>query len=239
MRMIDQTYMKGLAEDAGIVLSPDQLEKLDQYAGLLAEWNEKINLTAILEPQEIAVKHFLDSLLFLNYAKPEEGASLIDVGTGAGFPSVPCKIARPDLRLTLLDSLNKRIVFLEELTSALGVTANCIHARAEEAGRLPALREQYDHATARAVAHLRELSEYCLPFVKSGGLFTALKGGDVEQELEEAKPAIKLLGGQVEAVHCYTLPDGSRRTAILIRKRSQTPTKYPRPSGKIKKQPLK
>ena len=233
--MIDLNYMKDLAEQADIALSPEQLQKLDLYAALLVEWNKKVNLTAILEPGEIAIKHFLDSLLLLKYAAPQEGASLIDVGTGAGFPSVPCGIARPDLKLTLLDSLNKRILFLQELTSSLGIAADCIHARAEEGGQLPKLREQFDHATA----HLRELSEYCLPFVKAGGLFTALKGGEIQQELEEAKPAIKLLGGQIEEVHSYTLPDGSGRTAVCIRKRSQTPTKYPRPSGKIKKQPLK
>ena len=236
--MIDLNYMNEIAGEVEILLSSEQLQQLDLYADLLVEWNKKVNLTAILEPGEIAIKHFLDSLLLLKYAAPQEGASLIDVGTGAGFPSVPCGIARPDLKLTLLDSLNKRILFLQELTSSLGIAADCIHARAEEGGQLPKLREQFDHATARAVAHLRELSEYCLPFVKAGGLFTALKGGEIQQELEEAKPAIKLLGGQIEEVHSYTLPDGSGRTAVCIRKRSQTPTKYPRPSGKIKKQPL-
>ena len=137
--MIDLNYMNEIAGEVEILLSSEQLQQLDLYADLLVEWNKKVNLTAILEPGEIAIKHFLDSLLLLKYAAPQEGASLIDVGTGAGFPSVPCGIARPDLKLTLLDSLNKRILFLQELTSSLGIAADCIHARAEEGGQLPKL----------------------------------------------------------------------------------------------------
>lgn len=237
--MIDLAYMKEIAAGESLELSGDVLQKLDRYAELLSEWNEKINLTAIIEPKDIAVKHFLDSLLLLKAVPLPEGASLIDVGTGAGFPSVPCGLYRPDLKLTLLDSLNKRVVFLSELTKALSLPAECVHARAEEAGRESGRREMYDCASARAVAHLRELSEYCLPFVKVGGVFAALKGPDAEQELEESKPAIRLLGGKVEDVKQYSLPDGSRRAIIVIKKISQTSTKYPRPSAKMKKQPLK
>ena len=160
------------------------------------------------------------------------------MGTGAGFPSLPCALVRSDLKLTLLDSLNKRIIFLEEVTRELGREAACIHARAEEGGRNPALREKFDLATARAVASMRELSEYCLPFVKVGGIFAALKGYEIEEELNEAKAAIRLLGGEIQEVQKKILPDGSRRGIVLIQKISQTSTKYPRPSAKIKKNPL-
>lgn len=236
--MIDRIYLRRIAQENGIVLEEGVLERLDLYAQLLTEWNEKINLTAITEPEEICVKHFLDSLLLLRKADLPKQARLIDVGTGAGFPGVPCALARPDLRLTLLDSLQKRVIFLQALTAELSVPADCLHARAEEAGRDPGLREQFDCATARAVAHLRELSEYCLPFVKVGGFFAALKGGDVEEELSQSRQAIRLLGGQVEAVEAYRLPDGSARTLICIRKISQCSTKFPRTAAKMKKQSL-
>lgn len=236
--MIRKEYLHGLAEAEGFVLTEEMLDSFDHYAGLLVEWNEKINLTAITQPDEIAVKHFLDSLLLLRCVELPEGASLIDVGTGAGFPSLPCGIVRQDLRITLLDSLQKRITFLRELTGALHIPADCIHARAEEGGQDPALREQFDLATARAVARLRELAEYCLPFVRVGGTFAALKGYEIEEELEEARKAICLLGGEVAEVRKFVLPDESRRAIVLIRKISQTPTKYPRNSAKMKKQPL-
>lgn len=236
--MIEKNDLARIAAEVGIPLSAETLSSFDRYAEMLVDWNERINLTAITEPGEICIKHFLDSILLLQKTELAKGARLIDVGTGAGFPAVPCVLVRTDLRITLLDSLNKRIGFLQELTNTLGVDAECLHARAEEAGQKADYREQYDCATARAVAHLRELSEYCLPFVKVGGLFAALKGGDVEQELSEAKPAIRLLGGQVESVENYFLPDGSGRSLVKIRKISQTPTKYPRNAGKMKKQPL-
>lgn len=236
--MIDQNKLIALFGEANISVTPEQAAQFDAYAQILVEWNEKMNLTAITTPDEIIVKHFLDSALLLSHAVVEDHASMIDVGTGAGFPSVPCAILRPDVKLTLLDSLNKRITFLSHLTASIGVKADCIHARAEEGGRQKELREQFDVATARAVAHLRELSEYCLPFVKVGGVFLALKGPEMEQELIEAKTAIRLLGGKIKEVKSYTLPDGSGRTLVMIEKISQTPTKYPRPSAKIKKQPL-
>lgn len=236
--MIRKDYMKAISMAEGMELTDLQLEELDRYAELLVEWNEKINLTAITEPDEIAVKHFLDSLLLLKSVEVPEGGQIIDVGTGAGFPSLPCALVRSDLKLTLLDSLNKRIIFLEEVTRELGREAACIHARAEEGGRNPALREKFDLATARAVASMRELSEYCLPFVKVGGIFAALKGYEIEEELNEAKAAIRLLGGEIQEVQKKILPDGSRRGIVLIQKISQTSTKYPRPSAKIKKNPL-
>ena len=238
INMIDQQFLKEnlLAYE---IPCPDGLtDKLDQYASLLVEWNEKMNLTAITDPEGIVIKHFLDSLLLLKAYPLEEGASMIDVGTGAGFPSIPVAAARPDLKLTLLDSLQKRIHFLETVCDSLSIPAQCIHARAEEAGRMDDFREQYDCATARAVARLRELAEYCLPFVRVGGSFVALKGGEIEEELEEAKFAVKQLGGKIEKVEKFTLPGDLGRSIVVIRKTRSTPAKFPRPSGKIKKNPL-
>ena len=236
--MIQTNELKRLLEEQGIESTEEQLLQFDRYAELLVEWNKRMNLTAITEPDEMIRKHFLDSAVLLSYVSLPKNAAVIDVGTGAGFPSVPCTILRPDLKLTLLDSLNKRITFLSALCSALGIPAECVHARAEEGGRMPSLREQFDLATARAVAHLRELSEYCLPFVKVGGLFAALKGHDLEEELSEAKSAIRLLGGRIEQVEEYNLDKVGMRTFVLIRKISQTSSKYPRMTAKIKKQKL-
>jgi len=235
---IPKDSLKSQAAEYGIDLTEEQLDKLECYANTLVEWNEKINLTAITQPNEIATKHFLDSLLLLHAIELPQNASLIDVGTGAGFPSVPCKLVRSDINLTLLDSLNKRINFLNALCEALEVKSTNIHARAEEGGRKPGLREQFDVATARAVANLRELAEYCLPFVKVGGLFVALKGYEIDDELDTAKKAIKELGGKVLEVKKYILPDDSKRSIIVIKKISQTPAKYPRQSAKISKSPL-
>lgn len=231
-------YLKQQAEAEGFALTPEQLDCFAQYARLLLDWNSRMNLTAITDPEEIAVKHFIDSLMLLKCVDPRPGARLIDVGTGAGFPAVPLKIVRPDLQITLLDSLNKRITFLTAVSEALGQDNRCIHARAEEAGKKPELREQFDLATARAVAPLRVLSEYCLPFVKPGGCFAALKGPDIADEQRQAAQAIRLLGGKTERVWEYTLAGEYGRTAILIKKISQTSTKYPRPSAKIAKAPL-
>ena len=238
--MINRDFLTDKLKETGFELSqPEQLaERFDRYAEMLVDWNEKINLTAITAPDEIVIKHFVDSLLLLKAYDVPKGASMIDIGTGAGFPSVPVAMVRDDIRLTLMDSLNKRINFLKELSEALGVNAECVHARAEEFGNKPEYREQYDVACARAVAHLRELSEYCLPFVKVGGAFVALKSVGLEQELEEAKAAIDILGGKVERISRFTLPDGAERAIAVIRKIRPTPKKFPRPYGKIKKNPL-
>ena len=238
--MINRDFLMDKLKETGFELSqPEQLtERFDRYAEMLVDWNEKINLTAITAPDEIVIKHFVDSLLLLKAYDVPKGVSMIDVGTGAGFPSVPVAMVRDDIRLTLMDSLNKRINFLKELSEALGVNAECVHARAEEFGNKPEYREQYDVACARAVAHLRELSEYCLPFVKVGGAFVALKSVGLEQELDEAKAAIDILGGKVERISCFTLPDGAERAIAVIRKIRPTPKKFPRPYGKIKKNPL-
>lgn len=226
------------AAEMQIELTPDQLERFDRYQKLLLEWNEKMNLTAIKEPEQIAVKHFVDSLLLLKAVDVPQGAKIADIGTGAGFPSVPVAIVRSDLKLTLVDSLNKRIHFLTALCDELGIPVTAIHGRAEDLGRQPKFREQYDVVTARAVAQLRELSEYCLPFVQPGGVFAALKGYEIEEELEAAKPAIRTLGGKTEAVEKYQLPEESRRAIVVIRKISQTPTKYPRTAAKMAKTPI-
>lgn len=238
--MINRDFLTDKLKETGFELSqPEQLaERFDRYAEMLVDWNEKINLTAITAPDEIVIKHFVDSLLLLKAYDVPKGASMIDVGTGAGFPSVPVAMVRDDIRLTLMDSLNKRINFLKELSEALCVNAECVHARAEEFGNKPEYREQYDVACARAVAHLRELSEYCLPFVKVGGAFVALKSVGLEQELDEAKAAIDILGGKVERISRFTLPDGAERAIAVIRKIRPTPKKFPRPYGKIKKNPL-
>lgn len=236
--MIDLNFLKQNLEAYGLSCGDQLAEKLDRYAELLVEWNQKMNLTAITEPDEIVIKHFLDSLLLIKATELPGGGRIIDVGTGAGFPSVPVCLYRPDLRLTLLDSLNKRITFLTELTAQLELPAECVHGRAEETGGKAEYREQYDIACARAVAHLRELSEYCLPFVKVGGCFAALKGYEIEQELEEACFAIEQLGGQLEKVEKFQLSGDNKRAIVVVRKVRQTPAKYPRPSAKMKKSPL-
>lgn len=236
--MIDLSRAVTVFEEHHIALSGEQLKMLDQYADLLVEWNEKMNLTAITDPEGILIKHFLDSLLPFSLLDLPQGASLIDVGTGAGFPAIPLKIWRPDLKITLLDSLKKRLTFLEAVLSACGLKAQVVHSRAEDGGRNPALREQFDLATARAVANLRELSEYCIPYVKPGGFFYALKGGDCAAETADAKKAIGLLGGKIQREMPYSLPDTSARTLICIKKIAQTSTKYPRNAAKMAKSPL-
>lgn len=232
-------YLNKIAMEAGFQLTERQLAAFGQYAAMLVEWNGRMNLTAITAPDEIAVKHFLDSMMLLRYVALSQGARLIDVGTGAGFPAVPVKLLREDLRVTLLDSLHKRITFLQAVSTALEQDNACIHARAEEGGRRPELREQFDCATARAVASLRVLAEYCLPYVKVGGIFAALKGPEVEAELAEAKPAIRALGGKIQAVEHYELPGEQGRSIVLVQKISQLSTKYPRHSTKITKEPIK
>ncbi len=222
-----------------IELTDEQIEKLTRYFELLIEWNEKMNLTALTEPCDVALKHFCDSILLLRYVEIPENSSIIDVGTGAGFPSVPIKIVRPDIKLCLLDSLNKRLVFLAEVVKELGLCdVEIVHSRAEDGARKPQLREKFDFATSRAVAQLNVLSEYTLPYVKVGGAFLAMKGKYSEEEISNAKNGIKLLGGKTEKVDNYYLSDGSERTIIKIKKLSKTDKLYPRTSAKIKNKPL-
>lgn len=205
-----------------------------KYYSLLVEWNEKMNLTAITDYADAEVKHFEDSLYGLPYVK--QGATLCDVGTGAGFPGFPLKMARPDINLTLMDSLNKRIVFLNEVSKQTDTPANCVHIRAEDAGR-GEYREKFDVVTARAVAKLNTLCEYCLPLVKKGGVFLAYKA-DVSEELEQSKNAVKILGGEIAEVNRFCLSNGDARAIVVIKKVSPTPKAYPRGKGKERSKPL-
>lgn len=235
---ISKELLINTAEKYKVTLDDVAVERFDVYAQLLVEWNKVMNLTGITEPDDIVVKHFADSLTFLTYVDVPEGASLIDVGTGAGFPGVPLMIARPDLKVTLLDSTKKRLNFLSEVSRETNLEAEIVHARAEDAGKTAEYRESFDFATARAVTNLRDLSEYCLPFVKKGGYFVPMKSAKAEEEIAGAKKAIHILGGQIEEKHSFELEDAGNRTIIKIKKISQTPTKYPRPSAKMAKFPL-
>lgn len=239
MIMDIKNHILSAIKDYKIELDEAQLAQLEKYYELLVNWNEKMNLTAITEPSDVAVKHFADSLAVLNYIDIPSGASVIDVGTGAGFPGLVLKIARPDIKLTLLDSLNKRLVFLNEVITELGLEAKLIHARAEEGGQDIDLRECYDFAVSRAVAQLNILSEYCLPYVRLSGSFIAFKGGDADEEIKNASKAIGILGGKKRNVYKFELPSNcGSRTLIEIEKIKPTPDKYPRMNGKIKSKPL-
>lgn len=226
------------AQSFGVSLDETALNRFDTYGRLLAEWNEKINLTAITDPQGIALKHFADSLSVLKYCSIPKGSSLIDVGTGAGFPGLALLIARPDINLTLLDSTRKKLTVIEDILKNIGLKAQLLHSRAEEAGQNKSYREKFDFATARAVANLRELSEYCLPFVKRGGKFISMKAAKADEEISGAKKAIALLGGKIESAKNFELFDAGERNIIIIEKVSSTNAVYPRPSAKIAKNPL-
>lgn len=226
------------AKESGVEISPAQLDLFSRYADLLGEWNRKINLTAVRDPEGIASKHFLDSVLLLHYAQIPQGAKVIDIGTGAGFPGIPLKILRPDLQLTLLDGLNKRLVFLAALLKELNFSAELVHARAEEAARQKQYRQQYDFAAARAVAPMPALCEYCLPFLKNGGVFAAMKGPDAEAELESAQRAVAALGCSAGPHFSYRLPAGDGRSLLLFRRTGPLPDQYPRHGSKIAKSPL-
>ncbi len=219
----------------GIDLPKNLYDKFNIYADFLVVYNEKVNLTAITDPMEILCKHFIDSACLLKYVDISNNSSLIDVGTGAGFPSVPLKILRPDIRLTLLDSLNKRIDFLKQLCDKLDIDAEFIHGRAEDISKMPEYREKFDYSCARAVANISTLSELCIPFVKVGGSFISMKGPT--EDVSRGTNAIEILGGSVANSIDYSLFDEQRRI-FVIRKISQTPIKYPRNSAQIKKKSL-
>lgn len=230
-----QNYIK----DYKITLTENQYEQFQKYFELLAEWNEKMNLTAITDESGVALKHFADSLSLLNFVDIPQNSSLADVGTGAGFPGVVLKIARPDIKLTLIDSLNKRLVFLGEVCAQLGIEAELIHSRAEDGARDEKLRESFDFAVSRAVARMNVLSEYCLPYVKVGGAFCAMKGAQTNEEFKESLNAINTLGGKLEKKYFFELPEnGGERAIAVVRKVKNTPQKYPRQSGKIKAKAL-
>ena len=231
--------LKEKAEMFHVKLDEAALERFDIYGKLLVEWNEKINLTAITDPEGVTIKHFLDSITIFSYVDIPEGAKVIDVGTGAGFPGLAMLIARPDLEMTLMDSTKKRLMVIEDILEKLGLKANVVHSRAEDAGQNKAFREQYDFSTARAVTNLRDLAEYCMPFVKVGGSFIPMKSAKAQEEIAEGKKAIHVLGGQIIKQDTFELLDCGERTIINVKKISSTPAKYPRPSAKIAKNPIK
>ena len=233
--MINKDRLKNICADIGVDLDAQALERFELFASLLVEKNKVLNLTAITDPEGIAVKHFADSLTALRMIELNAGDRVIDVGTGGGFPGIPLLIARPEIELTMLDSTGKKLAFVSQSVEELGLSANVVHARAEEAGR-GELRESFDFAVSRAVAAMNVLCEYCLPFVKVGGAFLALKGA--EDEVAAAKCAIATLGGELEQNVSYKLPSGDSRHLVVVRKISQTPTKYPRKPKKIDTKPL-
>lgn len=226
-------------QEAGLVFTERQIQQFTTYSELLLTTNKVLNLTAITEPEEVAVKHMIDSLLV--YKKETfAGKTLIDVGTGAGFPGIPLKIYDPSLKVTLLDSLAKRLNFLAEVIKTLELDSiTCKHLRAEEAGRDKQLREQFDIAIARAVAPLPVLAEYCLPLVKVGGCFYAMKGNKCEEEAQEGKRAIGVLGGKITKIEQIALPGlEDKRAVIMVEKVKNTPKTYPRKAGNVTKKPL-
>lgn len=231
--------LKQYFEEINISVNDKQIKQFERYFELLVEWNEKINLTAITEKSEVFLKHFVDSATCL--LNENISGKVIDVGTGAGFPGMVLKILKPEIKLTLLDSLNKRIEFLKLIAAELGLEdITFIHSRAEDGGQDKNLREQYDFVVSRAVANLSTLSEYCLPFVKVGGYFLAMKGPDIREEVDSAKNAVSKLGGEVKKEITYTLPSTDiNHTVISVKKLRQTPAIYPRKAGKPSKAPLK
>ena len=237
--MFKEELAKAAAE-YGISLSDTQMEQYNRYFELLVEWNEKINLTAITEPKEVAIKHMIDSITAYDEKLFKDGTTVIDVGTGAGFPGLPLKIFCPEIKLTLMDSLNKRIKFLQTVVEELGLEdVECVHARAEEGARNKKYRESFDIAVSRAVARLPILCEYCLPFVKKGGHFIALKGMQYHDEAEEAAKAIKVMGGSKTEIRPVKLPElDDKRAVITITKTMPTPKAYPRKAGTPTKNPI-
>ena len=237
--MFKEELAKAAAE-YGISLNDTQMEQYNRYFELLVEWNEKINLTAITEPKEVAIKHMIDSITAYDENLFKDGTTVIDVGTGAGFPGLPLKIFCPEIKLTLMDSLNKRIKFLQMVVEELGLKdVECVHARAEEGARNKKYRESFDIAVSRAVARLPILCEYCLPFVKKGGHFIALKGMQYNDEADEAAKAIKVMGGSKTEIRPVKLPElDDKRAVITITKTMPTPKNYPRKAGTPTKNPI-
>ena len=236
--MISRELFDRCVAQTGLTLPENAFEQFSAYAGHLIIYNEKVNLTAITDPDEIVVKHFADSLFLLRYADAPAGARVCDVGTGAGFPGMCLKLARPDLDVTLMDSVNKKLEFLRFLSAQLGVDVGIVHIRAEDAGKDARYRESFDVCTARAVSQLNKLCEYCVPLVKAGGVFAPLKAQVSAQERTPGFAAARRLGAAAEAEYEYRLATGEQRRIFLFRKISQTPTKYPRSAALISKSPL-
>lgn len=230
--------LKDYANSINTDVSDEQGKQLYQYMNLLLEWNEKINLTAITEPNEIIVKHFIDSITINKYVK--ENAKVIDVGTGAGFPGIPLSIIRNDINVTLMDSLNKRIKFLDEVINEINLkNVDTVHSRAEELGHNNDFREQFDVATSRAVAPLNVLLEYLMPFVKVGGYCICMKGSNIDEEINNSKKALQLLSGEIIEIDSFELPKTDYgRNIIIVKKNASTANKYPRKPGTPSKEPL-
>src|SRR5690625_4141005 len=238
--MMDEKMFATALQERGLQLTDKQLKQFNIYYDLLIEWNEKVNLTAITEKEEVYLKHFFDSITPSFHTNFQDIQTVCDIGAGAGFPSIPLKICFPHLQITIVDSLNKRINFLKQLVEALDLDhTQLVHARAEDFGQQKEHRGRYDLVTARAVARMSVLSEYCLPVCKIGGLFMALKGVSSSEELSDAKKAIQLLGGEFVENHQFTLPiEGSGRSLIMTKKTKNTPKKYPRKPGTPAKSPI-
>lgn len=234
------SLLENLFKESEIVVTPHQINQFLIYEELMLEWNQKVNITAITNSRDIYIKHFIDSAIVSRYIVAGSNYSLIDVGTGGGFPGIPMKIIDESIELTLLDSLNKRIAFLHAVTESLNLKdIKIIHGRAEDFGLNTGFREQYDVATSRAVASINILAEYCLPFVKVGGFFIALKSDNVEEELKNGEKAVKLLGGDITEVKKYKIPGTDLgRSIVMIKKTTNTPEKYPRKAGTPSKKPL-
>ncbi len=231
--------LKKCLSEFNIDIDKKQLELFSRYYELLIEWNNKFNLTSITQKDDVIIKHFADSLALLKYFDPGN-KSLIDIGTGAGFPGIPIKIMVPDCKILLLDSLNKRINFLDEVITSLGLDGiSTVHGRAEDMGHDPDMREKFDLALSRAVANLSTLSEYCLPFVNINGLFISYKSGNIDDELSGAQKAIKTVGGSLEKTERFSLPySDQERSLVFISKKKSTPSVYPRKAGVPGKKPL-
>ena len=231
-------FVRSAANALGVELFPAQTDAFQKYMKLLVSWNEKMNLTAITEPRDIVIKHFADSLTILSVLDVPDRAAVLDVGTGAGFPGVPLKIAKQGIELTLMDSQQKRLTFLKEVCEKIRIRADLVHARAEDAGHDKKMRMKFDLVTARAVAPLPVLCEYCMPFVKKKGYFVAMKGPAAQDEIAQAQKAVKELGCELQNAKELSLMDGSKRTLIIFQRVTGIPVEYPRSAAKIKAKPL-
>lgn len=236
--MYNTTKFIDMLKEIGVTLTEKQVDQFLKYYEMLVEKNKVMNLTSITEFDEVIEKHFVDSLQIAQYVDLTQEVSIIDIGTGAGFPGIPLKIAFPEINVTLLDSLNKRINFLNEVIDELGLEKiTALHGRAEDYGKNGTYREKFDYCVSRAVANMSSLSEYCLPFVKVGGSFIPYKSGNIDEELEQAKKAVFLLGGKIEKVEKFALSE-AQRSFVFIKKEKNTAKKYPRKAGLPTKEPL-
>lgn len=238
--MTNEDILRQGIKDFGIEVNDQMVSDLKTYREILVDWNQKMNLTGIEEEKEVFIKHFLDSISAVSNGYIKDGISLIDVGTGAGFPGLPLKICLQNIKLTLLDSLNKRINFLNLVVRELGLkNVKTIHSRAEDGARKPELREKFDIATSRAVANMAVLSEFCMPYVKKGGYFVALKGPAIDEELENGSNAIKILGGELQGIIEISIEETDLKHNIVEVKKVKNCSKtYPRKAGTVNKKPL-